>query len=456
MTNAHQNQGQSQSGIASAVVGLQWGDEGKGKFVDLLAAEHDAVVRYNGGANAGHSVVVNGDRFSLHLIPSGILHSGKLAIIGNGVVVDPEKLIDEMDNLAKRGIDTSSLIVSDRAHVVMPYHKAEDEIREDLFKAARNESPKGNLSEIGTTRRGIGPAYAEKAQRATAVRMGDLLRPEVLKERVTKACTVRAAMFRPYLPGEQDHGMYESLHAEKVLARMTSAAGRIGPRIKETTYLLHDMLAGGKRVLFEGANGTLLDVDHGTYPFVTASSVAVGGVGPGTGVPTQRISKVLGIMKAYSTRVGAGPMPTELFDELGQRIRDRGREYGTTTGRPRRVGWLDLVATGYACMLNGTTGLALTMLDVLAGVDQINVCVGYRTPQGETRRFIPDGFELAKATPVFKTLPGFKEEIGGARTMTDLPTNARGFIDVVQETLGVPFDFISVGPGREQTLDIRR
>lgn len=455
MTNAHQNQGQAGRGTASAVVGLQWGDEGKGKFVDLLAAEHDAVVRYNGGANAGHSVVVNGDRFSLHLIPSGILHPGKLAVIGNGVVVDPEKLIDEMDNLAKRGIDTSSLIVSDRAHVVMPYHKAEDEIREDLFKAARNESPKGNLSEIGTTRRGIGPAYAEKAQRATAVRMGDLLRPDVLKERVTKACTVRAAMFRPYLPGEQDHGMHESLNAEKVLGRMTAAAQRIAPRITETTYLLHDMLAAGKRVLFEGANGTLLDVDHGTYPFVTASSVAVGGVGPGTGVPTQRISKVLGIMKAYSTRVGAGPMPTELFDELGQRIRDKGREYGTTTGRPRRVGWLDLVATGYACMLNGATGLALTMLDVLAGVDEIKVCVGYRTAGGETNRFIPDGVELAKAQPVYKTLPGFSEEIGHVRKLGELPAGARRFVDMVQETLNVPFDFVSVGPGREQTLDVR-
>jgi adenylosuccinate synthase len=458
MTTVHQNQGLAKgaAGVASAVVGLQWGDEGKGKFVDLLAAEHDAVVRYNGGANAGHSVVVNGDRFSLHLIPSGILHPGKLAIIGNGVVVDPEKLIDEMDNLAKRGIDTSALIVSDRAHVVMPYHKAEDEIREDLFKAARTEAPKGSLSEIGTTRRGIGPAYAEKAQRATAVRMGDLLRADVLKDRVSKACTVRAAMFSSFLPRDQSHALHDALHSEKVLARMAAASQRIGPRIKETTYLLHDMLHAGKRVLFEGANGTLLDVDHGTYPFVTASSVAVGGVGPGTGVPTQRISKVLGIMKAYSTRVGAGPMPTELFDELGQRIRDKGREYGTTTGRPRRVGWLDLVATGYASMLNGTTGLALTMLDVLAGVDEIQVCVGYRTPGGETSRFIPDGVELAQATPVYKILPGFKEEIGGAKRLSDLPTGARQFIDTVQEILNVPFDFISVGPGREQTLDVRR
>jgi adenylosuccinate synthase len=338
----------------------------------------------------------------------------------------------------------------------MPYHKAEDEIREDIFKAARNESPKGSLSEIGTTRRGIGPAYAEKAQRATAVRMGDLLRPDVLSDRVTKACAVRSAMFRPYLPGEQDHGLHDALRGPQVLARMHKAAERIGPRIKETTYLLHDLLASGKRVLFEGANGTLLDVDHGTYPFVTASSVAVGGVGPGTGVPTQRISKVLGIMKAYSTRVGAGPMPTELFDELGQRIRDRGREYGTTTGRPRRVGWLDLVATGYACMLNGTTGLALTMLDVLAGVDQIHVCTGYRTPQGQTSRFIPDGVELAHAKPVFQVLPGFTEEIGTARRLSDLPANARGLIDLIQAQLGVPFEFISVGPGREQTLDVRR
>lgn len=436
-----------QSGHATAVVGLQWGDEGKGKFVDLLAAEHDAVVRYNGGANAGHSVVVNGNRFSLHLMPSGILYPGKLAVVGNGVVVDPDKLLQEIDGLAAKGVDTSGLVVSDRAHVVLPYHKAEDEAREELMKAKRAaQAGSGALSEIGTTRRGIGPCYAEKIQRAMAVRIGDLLKPAILKERVELACEAKRHMFQGLVTNP------DSFDAAKVLAQASAAGERLRPAIKDTMYLLHGLLAGGKRILFEGANGTLLDVDHGTYPFVTSSSTGVAGIGSGTGVPVQKLGRVLGIMKSYSTRVGAGPLPTELFDDAGHRIRERGREYGTTTGRPRRVGWLDLVATKYATMINGTTGLGLTMLDVLAGFDEIKVCTAYEVDGQRTEQFIADGVELSRAKPVFETLKGFSQDIGGARKMSDLPVQARAFVEFLQERIGVKADFVSVGPGREQTI----
>lgn len=417
----------------TAVVGLQWGDEGKGKAVDLLAAEHDAVVRYNGGANAGHSVVVNGERFSLHLIPSGILYPGKTSVIGNGVVVDPEKLIQELDGLSKRGVDTSGLVVSDRAHVVAPYHKAEDEHREEVLKNS------GDVAhELGTTRRGIGPAYAEKVQRAAAIRMGDLVKPEVLRFRLGVA--------RAFMPPGRGFDVGE-------LAGVMEGWGRrLATMITDTAYLLHGMLDEGKRLLFEGANATLLDVDHGTYPFVTASSCAVLGVGPGTGVSERRLGRVLGVMKAYSTRVGRGPMPTELDDAIGEGIRVRGNEYGTTTRRPRRVGWLDLVAVKYSAMLNDPTGLVLTLLDVLAGVEELKVATAYRVNGKETGRFLPDGVELEEAEPVYRSFPGFRADISGARKRTDLPEAARRYVGFIEEFVGVPVQQIGVGPGREQTI----
>jgi adenylosuccinate synthase len=433
----------------TAVVGLQWGDEGKGKIVDLLAREHDAVVRYNGGANAGHSVVIKGERYALHLIPAGILSPGKLAVIGNGVVVDPEWLLKELGTLAAKGVDTSGLVLSSRAHVVMPYHKDEDGFREEVLKNAGSQRPVGSgegQTEIGTTKRGIGPAYADKAQRATAVRASDLLRPDILRAKVHLACALKQAMLHDLSGG------VHRLDAADIVEKALAAGEKLRPMIRDTTYLLHDLLGQGKRLLFESANGTLLDVDHGTYPFVTASSCAISGIGPGTGVPVQRVGQVLGVMKAYSTRVGSGPMPTELFDATADGIRQRGREFGTTTGRPRRVGWLDLVAVKYSTMINGASGLCLTLLDVLSGVDELRVCTSYEINGQRTDRFIPDGADLARAKPVFTTLPGFKEPVGHARSLSDLPANARAYLDFIVKHTGVPMAVVSVGPDREQTM----
>lgn len=437
-------------GTSTAVVGLQWGDEGKGKLVDLLAPAHHAVVRYNGGANAGHSVVVRGERFSLHLVPSGILHPGVLAVVGNGVVVDPEKLLDEVRGLEARGVDTSGLVLSSRAHVVMPYHKTEDALREEELRTAQDSAAAGRgvlrVGEIGTTKRGIGPAYADKAYRASAIRVGDLLRPDVLAGKVEIACVFKNALFKGL------GGSLPPCDPHSLTAALLEQGERLRARIRDTTALLHDMLAQGKRVLFEGGNATLLDVDHGTYPFVTSSSCSALGIGPGTGVPMNRIGSVLGVCKAYCTRVGAGPFPTEQINEAGNRIRERGREYGTTTGRPRRTGWLDLVALRYAVMINGVTGIALTMLDVLAGFDEIPVCVAYERNGERTDRFPPDGHDLREWTPVYERLPGFGQEITGARSRKDLPANAAEYVAYVERAVGVPAQIVSVGPDREQTI----
>ena len=421
---------------SSAVVGLQWGDEGKGKAVDLLAAEHDAVVRFNGGANAGHSVVVKGARYSLHLVPSGILYPGKTAVIGNGVVVDPEKLLQEIDGLRERGVDVSGLVISDRAQVVAPYHKAEDELREDVLKTA------GDVPhELGTTRRGIGPAYAEKLHRSAAIRMGDLRRPDVLR--------FKLGLAKAFKRGQGPVGEFD---VGELAATMGSWGERLAPMITDTVYLLHDLLGQGKRLLFEGANATLLDVDHGTFPFVTASSCAALGIGPGSGVSERNLSRVLGVMKAYSTRVGKGPLPTELKDAVGDGIRERGNEYGTTTRRPRRVGWLDLVAVKYSVMLNQPTGLVLTLLDVLSGIEELKVCTEYRINGKTTGRFLPDSTDLETAEPVYTSLPGFRGDITGTRRRADLPDAARRYIEFIEDAVGVPAQLVGVGPGREQTL----
>jgi adenylosuccinate synthase len=445
-------------GLCAAVVGLQWGDEGKGKVVDLLAPDYEAVVRYNGGANAGHSVVVKGERYALHLIPSGILYPGKLAIIGNGVVVDPEVVLKETDGLAARGVDTSGLVISDRAHVVMPYHKAEDELRE-MVLSGRGAAPisaeagaAGNS--IGTTKRGIGPCYADKAQRATAVRMGDLLRPALLRQKLELACAIKNPMLRG-LGGDTA----PQFNAEELTAWALDLGRRLAPSIRDTTYLLHDMLRAGKRVLFEGANAALLDVDHGTFPFVTSSSCTALGIPAGTGVPGTQVGECIGVVKAYSTRVGNGPMPTELLDETGETIRRRGREYGTTTGRPRRVGWLDLVAVRYSAMLSGATSLAVTLLDVLAGLPTLRVCTRYQvagaeaaTDLTEVDRFFPDAEMLAGVRPVYTELPGFPEDISRVQRRADLPAAARAYLDLVESTVGIPIRLIGVGPDREQTI----
>jgi len=430
--------------LCTAVIGLQWGDEGKGKLVDILALEHDAVVRYNGGANAGHSVVINGERFALHLVPSGILSPGRLAVIGNGVVLDPEALLKEIDGLRGRGVDTSGLVISSRAHVVLPYHKSEDAFREELLKSTAAEG--APASEIGTTRRGIGPSYADKVQRASAVRVGDLLRPDVLESRISLACRLKAPLLSASPEGTPD--------AAATLSAARAWGERLRPMVAETTYLLNDKIREGKRLLFEGANGTLLDVDHGTYPFVTSSSTGAAGISAGTGVPPGAIGTLVGVMKAYSTRVGGGPFPTELKDATGDRIRQRGREFGTTTGRPRRVGWLDLVAVRYSAMINGATTLGVMLLDVLAGFDELRVCTAYRVNGEQTDRFPPDAHDLAGAAPVYRTLAGFSSEITGARRLGDLPKEAREYLDFIESTVGVRLGAVSVGPDRAQTIHV--
>ena len=420
--------------LGTAVVGLQWGDEGKGKIVDLLARSHDATVRYNGGANAGHTVVVGGERFALHLIPSGILAKDTDAIIGNGVVVDPDVLLEEIERLRGRGVDCSRVILSDRAHVVLPHHKNEDRRRESALSAIEGGA------RIGTTGRGIGPCYAEKAQRGAAIRVSDLLRPLVLRDRLTRARLLSPAASDLDIAAETD--------------RLGKIGERLRPHIQDTTYLLHDMLGQGKRLLFEGANATLLDVDHGTYPFVTSSSTTALGIGPGTGVPARHIGRIVGLVKAYSPRVGGGPMPTEDSGEHGARIRERGNEFGTTTGRPRRCGWLDLVAVKYGAMISGVTELAVMLLDVLAGFETLPVCTAYERRDGaKTDRFVPDADELSGVRPAYETLPGFGEEIRDVRRREDLPAAARRYLELIESFVGVPVRTVSVGPDRAQTIE---
>lgn len=436
----------------TAVVGLQWGDEGKGKLVDLLASKHEVVVRYNGGANAGHSVVVGGERFALHLVPSGILAKGVTTVVGNGVVVDPARLLEEINGLEQRGVDTSGLKVSDRAHVVLDYHKAEDGLREDLLAkgVAGKRVGTGTHQEIGTTRRGIGPCYADKVTRATGVRVGDLLRPDALRRKIELACTMKNALFAGL--AESNGIEWTPFDADQIVASALAFGEQLRDRITDTTYLVHDALDAGQRVLFEGANATLLDVDHGTYPFVTSSNACVLGAGPGSGVPGHRIDRIIGVMKAYSTRVGGGPMPTERKDAIAERIRERGREFGTTTGRPRRVGWLDLVALRYACMINGVSEVAIMLLDVLAGFETLRVCTAYEIDGTRTDRFTPDAEDLARATPVYEDLPGFGEEITHVTERSELPDGARAYVDRIEAFLGVQAGLISVGPDRAQTI----
>ncbi len=426
----------------TVVVGLQWGDEGKGKIVHILADRHDAVVRFNGGANAGHSVQFGGERFALHLIPSGLLHKGKASIIGNGVVIDPDQLLKEITGLEARGVSCDNLLVSDRAHVVMPWHKAEDEARERWLSD-------GALRPIGTTKRGIGPCYADKVQRGTAVRMGDLLNLDNLRDRLRVICPMKNAMLAA-LKGGVEPPRFE---LDDTLALVALWSSKLKGRIRDTTAALHDMLALGQSILFEGANATLLDVDHGTYPFVTSSSCAAAGAVIGSGVPMNAIGDVLGVMKAYSTRVGGGAMPTELLDDLGERIRQRGREFGTTTGRPRRVGWLDLVALRYAVRLNGCTGLSIMLLDVLSDIDELKVCTAYDAPAGRTDAFTPDGAWLDRVRPVYQTVRGFSGDLTTARKLSELPAGARAYIDLIEQFVGVPVRIVSVGPDRAQTIE---
>jgi adenylosuccinate synthase len=429
------------TGSTTAVVGLQWGDEGKGKVIDLLAGEHDAVVRYNGGANAGHSIVIAGQRFALHLVPSGVFRPETVSVIGNGVVLDPFKLIDEIAGLRERGIEIHNLAISSRAHLVLPYHKLEDAMLEDRL-AARGLS-------IGTTKRGIGPAYSDKANRATSLRVGDLLDTDHLRSKVSNLAEYKTDTLRSIDPSA------EAIEPKRLTEALLEASEILSPHITDTTYLLHTLLRDGKRVLFEGANATLLDVDHGTYPFVTSSNCSVLGIPSGTGVPGAEIRNVVGVLKAYSTRVGGGPFPTEQDNEIGNTIRQQGNEYGTTTGRPRRCGWLDLVAVRYAAMVNGCTALSVMLLDVLSGIEELRVCTRYQIDDESetiTGRFLPDANQLQRVTPLYETLQGFHGDITKARRFEDLPVPAREYVQFIEEFVGLPVSIVSVGPDREQTI----
>ena len=425
----------------SAVVGLQWGDEGKGKIVDLLTPEHDVIVRYNGGANAGHTVVVGEERYALHQVPSGILSEGRSCVIANGVVVDPARLITEIDGLRDRGVRVEdNLRVSSRAHVVMPHHLAMDEALEEFLSTQKDGKA------IGTTRRGIGPAYADKVQRSTAIRVGDLLDEELLRERLEMICPLRETQLRSL-------GVEHTLDPAVEAAKARELGERLRPFITDTTWYLHDAIRDGKGLLFEGANACLLDVDHGTYPYVTSSNCSTLGIPAGTGVPLGNINRVLGIMKAYSTRVGEGPFPTELTDDIGDDIRQRGNEYGTTTGRPRRCGWLDLVAVRYTSMVCGVTAIACTLFDVLGGMDEVRLCTGYRLPDGTTTdRFTPDARAISNVEPVYETFAGWPGFTDQPSDRAALHENARRYLDRIEEFTGVPIEIVSVGPERSEVL----
>jgi adenylosuccinate synthase len=417
------------------IVGAQWGDEGKGKVVDLLAERAHAVIRFQGGNNAGHTIVRDGDTFKFHLIPSGILYPGKLCVIGNGVVVDPGVLSEEVDGLSKRGIDLSGLRVSANAHLIMPYHLLLDHAGE----------AKLGKREIGTTKRGIGPCYADKASRL-GIRVQDVLDGKILKEKISAALEPKRQALREFSkdPRLDLHQMTEDYMAY---------GDRLAPYIADTPPIAWEGLDDGKLVVFEGAQGTLLDIDHGTYPFVTSSNPVAGAACTGAGVGPTAIDEVWGISKAYCTRVGAGPFPTELDDEIGERIREAGGEFGTTTGRPRRCGWIDLVALKYAVRVNGLTGLVLTKLDVLTGMDPIRVATSYVGPDGATFADFPyHQSVLHQATGNYVDLPGWEEDITEARSVDDLPANARAYLDFIEEQLGIPIVTIGVGPARDQII----
>ncbi|MFL5892780.1 MAG: adenylosuccinate synthase [Solirubrobacterales bacterium] len=417
------------------IVGAQWGDEGKGKLTDLLAEQADVVVRFQGGNNAGHTIVRDGQEFKFHLIPSGILYPGKTCVIGNGVVVDPGVLIGELEGLRRRRIDISGLRISANAHLIMPYHVLLD---------TAGEAKLGKL-EIGTTKRGIGPCYADKAARL-GIRVQDLLDAKILRKKIMAALEPKKQMLRPFAkdPRLDLHAMTEEY---------LRYGHRLEPFIADTAHLCWEALDGGRTVIFEGAQGTLLDLDHGTYPFVTSSNPIAGAACVGAGIGPADIDEVWGVAKAYATRVGAGPFPTELDDELGAFIRERGGERGTTTGRDRRTGWIDLVALRYAARLNTLSALAITKLDVLAGIDPIRVAVRYRSSEGARLDELPyHQSVLHAAAPEYEELPGFEDDIGACRSESELPPEARDYLEFVAENVGVPIRLVGVGPGRDQVI----
>jgi adenylosuccinate synthase len=426
---------------STCVVGLQWGDEAKGKIVDLLCDRHDVVVRYQGGANAGHTVVVDGVTYKLSLVPTGILRPGISCVIGNGTVVHPPALLREVETLTGQGVDLADrLLLSDRAHVILPYHIEEERLTE--------ESPE-RADHLGTTRRGIGPCYRDKVGRVHGVRIGDLFHPRSFRERLGRTIAAKNHLLGALLPA------FKPFDANEVADQYLEFAERLRPYVRDTTAWLHDALDAGKRLLFEGAQGSLLDIDHGTYPYVTSSNSSAAGIAAGSGVPTRHIDRWIGIVKAYTTRVGGGPFPTELDDEIGERIRRIGREYGTVTGRPRRCGWFDAVAVRYSARVSGSTELAVMLLDVLSGLDVLKVAVAYEDDSGRRVERFPASLEdLEGFRPVFETLPGWAEDITGARSWSDLPEAARSYVKFLSDQVGLPASIVSVGPDRRATIQI--
>ena len=416
------------------VVGTQWGDEGKGKITDFLSEKAEYVARYQGGDNAGHTIQFGGETYKLHLIPSGIFSSEKLCIIGNGVVVNPKSLVTELAYLHERNITTDNLRISDRAHVILPYHIELDRLQEEA---------KGD-KKIGTTIKGIGPAYMDKAARV-GIRIADLLDREVFEERLRLNLEDKNRQFTK---------LYDAspMNFEEIFEEYYEYGQQIKQYVCDTSVLLNDALDNGKRVLFEGAQGVMLDIDQGTYPFVTSSNPLAGGVTIGSGVGPSKVTKVVGVCKAYTSRVGDGPFPTELFGEIGSRIREVGREYGTTTGRPRRVGWFDSVVMRHSKRVSGITNLCLNSIDVLTGLETVKICVSYRKPNGEEISHYPASLvELGQCEPVYEELPGWTENITGCRTLDELPIEAQNYVRRVSELVGVKISTFSVGPDRNQT-----
>ncbi len=419
---------------AKVVVGTQWGDEGKGKYIDILAHDADYVVRFSGGNNAGHTIINKGVKYALHLIPSGILHEGKKCIIGNGVVVDPAVILKEIEGLESKGVSVENLYISDRAHVIMPYHKALDALQEEARGA----------SGIGTTKRGIGPAYSDKAERC-GIRIGDFIDQEIFAEKVRENLKIKNAIIEKVYGGEP-------FNAEQIIDEYSEYAKRLTKHVTDVNAMIHDAVDEGKVILFEGAQAMFLDMDFGTYPYVTSSNPIAGGVCTGAGVGPKMIGEVYGIMKAYTTRVGAGPFPTEQDNEIGDTIRELGHEYGTTTGRPRRCGWLDVVMIRYAAKVNGLTGLCINHLDTIGKLKKIKLCSSYIL-DGEKINYIPASLkQLAKCEPVYEEFDSWEEDISSVRSFEELPQNAKKYIRRIEEISGVKVSYLGVGPDREQTI----
>ncbi len=428
----------------TCVIGLQWGDEAKGKLVDLLAKDFEWVVRYQGGANAGHTVVCGRETYKLHHIPSGILHRSVQNLITPGVVINPDTLLTEVDGLIARGVAVeSNLKISERAHLVMPWHLAEDRII--------NQQHVGNES-IGTTNRGIGPCYRDKVGRTHAVRMADLLEPNV-DERLTTIASAKHRILEALGASADD---LQKIAPERILQLAHHWAERLRPMVADTTELLLTAAESDCRILYEGAQGALLDIDHGTYPFVTSSNSSGVGVCAGAGVPARWINEVIGVCKAYSTRVGGGPFPTELDNAVGERIRKLGNEYGTTTGRPRRCGWFDAVAVRYTARLSGVTRLALMMMDVLSQLDEISVCVAYELDGKRIDRLPSHAEQVRRCKPIYETISGWNQPVDTAREYADLPQGARDYIAWIERLVGVPVGIVSVGPDRAQTIFVQQ